>query len=112
VCSTLADVREQQGAGSRGVEGRSASLARDLTLYTLVRLGMIVVGTGLILPFHVPLLVAVAVALVLAMAVSGLVFGGLRQRVATGLAQRSARRRAQRERLRRELRADRDIEGD
>lgn len=101
-------MREQEEPGSRAVAARPSSLARDLALYTAIRLGMIVAGTAVLIGFQVPLLVAAAVAVVLSMAVSALVLPGLRQRVATGMAQRSARRRAQRERLRRELRADRD----
>jgi hypothetical protein len=103
-------VQEQQDTGAPGAEGRPPSLARDLALYSLVRLGMIVGFTGLLTVFDVYWLVAAAVAIILAMVLSGLVFAGLRQRVASGLAQRSADRRAQRERLRQELRADRDTE--
>lgn len=107
-------MREQQEAGSQDAERRPSTLARDLTLYTLARLGMLAVGTGVLSLFHVPLLVAIAVVLVLVLvlSLSGLVFGGLQGRVAVGLAQRSARRKAQRERLRRELRADRETEAD
>jgi hypothetical protein len=109
-CFTLADVQEQQDTGARGGDGRRASLVRDLALYSLIRLGMIVVLTGLLTVFDVYWLVAALVAIILSMVLSGLVFAGLRQRVASGLAQRSARRRAQRERLRQELRADRDTQ--
>ena len=41
-----------------------STLARDLTLYTLARLGLVAVVTVVLLLFKVPLLVALAVAIV------------------------------------------------
>ena len=94
----------EQTSGTTADEAPATNLARDLLLYTLARLGILVVSAGVLVLLHVPLLVAAAVAVVLVMPLSMLVFGSLRRRVATGLAQRSQRRQAQRERLRAQLR--------
>ncbi|GAA2818612.1 hypothetical protein GCM10010470_62420 [Saccharopolyspora taberi] len=100
------DVLEQQEdqvtAGS--------TLARDVALYTVARLAMLVAATGALMLFGVPLLVAAAVAVVLVMPLSMLVFGTLRRRVAVGMAERAAERRARREELRAQLRGDREDE--
>ncbi|QUH05271.1 DUF4229 domain-containing protein [Saccharopolyspora erythraea] len=89
-------------------EQPGSTLARDVALYTLARLGMLAAATALLLVFQVPLLVAVAVAVVLVMPISMLVLGSLRRRVATGMAERAERRRAQRDELRAQLRGERD----
>ncbi|WP_344685897.1 DUF4229 domain-containing protein [Saccharopolyspora taberi] len=87
-----------------------STLARDVALYTVARLAMLVAATGALMLFGVPLLVAAAVAVVLVMPLSMLVFGTLRRRVAVGMAERAAERRARREELRAQLRGDREDE--
>jgi hypothetical protein len=114
--STLADVQEQQdraseesaGAGSSEPPAPGHDLARDLTLYTLARIGMLVALTGVLTLFMVPLLVAAAVSVVVVMPLSLVVLRGLRHRVAVGMAERSAQRRARRDELRAQLRGERD----
>ncbi|WP_245822757.1 DUF4229 domain-containing protein [Lentzea waywayandensis] len=81
-------------------------LARDVTLYVLARLGLVVVVMGALMLFKVPLLPALAVGVVVALPASLFIFKGLRQRVATGLDAHQAARRAEREKLRSELRGD------
>lgn len=81
-------------------------MARDLVLYTLARMGILVVTTGILTLLNVPLLVAAVVSVVLVMPLSIVLFAPLRRRVATGMAQRTARRRAQHEELRAQLRGE------
>jgi hypothetical protein len=85
-----------------------ARLGRDLALYTLVRVGLVAIVTGLLLLFDVPFLVALAVAIVVGFPVGLLVFPGLNRRVTEGLAARGAAKHAERERLRAELRGEDD----
>jgi hypothetical protein len=81
-------------------------LRRDLTLYTLGRLGLVAAVTVVLVLFDVPLLVSVAVAIVVGFPLGLLVFRSLNQRVTAGLAARGAERQAERERLRAALRGD------
>jgi hypothetical protein len=81
-------------------------LARDVTLYVLARLGLVVVVMGALMLFKVPLLPALAVGVVVALPASLFIFKGLRERVATGLDARQAVRKAERDKLRSELRGD------
>jgi hypothetical protein len=83
-----------------------AHLGRDLALYTLVRIGLVAVVTGLLLVFRVPFLVALAVAIVVGFPIGLLLFRGLNTRVTEGLAARGAAKHAERERLRAELRGE------
>lgn len=94
----------RQSSGTAADELPATNLPRDLLLYTLARLGILVVSAGVLVLLHVPLLVAAAVAVVLVMPLSMVVFGSLRRRVATGIAQRTAARRERREQLRAQLR--------
>jgi Flp pilus assembly protein TadB len=87
------------------------ALTRDLTLYTVARLGLLAVVAGVLVVAHVPLLVALVVAVVVAMPLSLVVFRGLRARVTAGLAERGAARRAERDRLRAQLRGEEPTEG-
>lgn len=111
-CSTLVDVREQQQATSEPTAAETPEpgrgLALDITLYSLARLGLLVVIAAVLVLFNVPLLVAAAVAVVVAMPLSLLVFGRLRRRVAVGMARRAERRRARREELKAQLRGERE----
>lgn len=90
-----------------GPDGRT-NLARDIALYTLARLGLLVAVTAVISACQVPVLVAAAVSVVVVMPLSMLVFGKLRRRVAAGMVHRAQRR----EELRAQLRGDRDESDD
>jgi hypothetical protein len=81
-------------------------LRRDLTLYTLARLGLIAAVTVVLLLFKVPLLVSLAVAIVVGFPLGILAFRSLNRRVTEGLAARGAERAAQHARLRAQLRGD------
>lgn len=96
----------QEQETSAGQTPSSAGLARDIALYTLARLGMLVVAAAILMLFGVPLLVAAAVSVVLVMPLSMLVFGSLRRKVATGIALRAQARKARRESLRAQLRGE------
>lgn len=82
------------------------ALARDLALYTLLRLAVVALLAAVLVLLGVPLLVAVLLALVVALPLSVLLLPGLRARVAQGLAVASDRRRRERTRLRSQLRGD------
>lgn len=102
-------MQEQRRAEPEEQE-RGTHLARDIALYTLARLGALVLATGVLVLFQVPLLVAAAVSVVLIMPLSMLLFAPLRRRVAVGMAERTADRRRRREVLRAQLRGERDEE--
>ena len=91
-------------------EAAAPTLARDITLYTVARFGLVAVVTALLLLTGVPLLVALAVSVIAVMPLSMLVFRKLRIRVATGIAERNETRKARREHLRAQLRGDQDDE--
>ncbi|GAB3545908.1 hypothetical protein J2S53_002749 [Actinopolyspora lacussalsi] len=124
--STLADVQQQQQGTPEGPEEprdretsgadrppRGGNLARDITLYTVARFGLLAVLAAVLMLFDVPLLVALAVAVVVAMPLSLVVFAGLRRRVATGMAERAAERSERKEQLRAQLRGEADsVESD
>jgi ABC-type bacteriocin/lantibiotic exporter with double-glycine peptidase domain len=102
-------VREQQETEAPKVDtsgGAASSLARDLTLYTIARFGMVAIVTLLLMLAKVPALVALAVSVVVMMPLSLLVFRRLRRRVAAGLAERNAERSARRAQLRAQLRGE------
>jgi hypothetical protein len=82
------------------------SLTRDLTLYTLARIGLVAVVTVILLLFKVPLLVSVAVAVVVGFPLGILLFRPLNRRVTEGLAARGAERHEHRARLRAQLRGE------
>lgn len=100
------EVTDQTGSTRAG--GRPHSLALDLTLYTLARLGMVLVLAALLLLFRVPLLVALAVSVVVVMPLSLVLLKGLRHRVALGVEERTRQRRERRDELRAQLRGERD----
>ncbi len=97
-------------SGSTRAGGRQPSLAVDLTLYTLARLGMVLALTAALLLFRVPLLVALAVSVVVVMPLSLVLLKGLRHRVAVGVEERARQRRARRDELRAQLRGEREEE--
>jgi Protein of unknown function (DUF4229) len=82
------------------------SLTRDLTLYTLARIGLVAVVAVLLTLFNVPLLVAVAVGVVAGLPLGILLFRPLNRRVTEGLAARGAEREEHRARLRAQLRGE------
>lgn len=103
---------EQEPAGPDGLAAARRALARDLVLYTLARLGLVVVvvavvlGAAALFSAEIPLLVAVVVGVVVALPLSLVLLSGLRTRVNTGLEVVSARRRADKEDLRARLRGE------
>lgn len=84
----------------------TGTLVRDIALYSLARLLLVVATTLLLVVAGVPLLVAILLAVIVALPLSMLLLGPLRARVNAGLAEVMAQRRAERERLRRQLRGD------
>lgn len=83
-----------------------SALVRDVVLYTVARLAMVVAAALLLVLAGVPVLVSILLALVVALPLSMLLLGSLRTRVNAGLAMWGARRRAERDQLRRQLRGD------
>jgi hypothetical protein len=81
-------------------------LGRDLTLYTLARLGLVAVVTVALLLFKVPLLVSLAIAVVVGFPLGILIFRPLNRRVTAALAARGAERAERHARLRAQLRGD------
>ncbi|MFF0815860.1 DUF4229 domain-containing protein [Rhodococcus sp. NPDC003318] len=87
-------------------------LARDLALYTVARLGLVVViaalilGGSMLVDVDVPLLVALIFAVLIALPLSLVLFKGMRTRVNEGIAQVDEQRRLDREDLRSKLRGD------
>lgn len=71
---------------------------------------MVFALTAVLLPFRVPLLVALAVAVVVMMPLSLVLLKGLRHRVAVGVQEWSDQRQARRNELRAQLRGERDEE--
>ncbi|WP_311202736.1 DUF4229 domain-containing protein [Actinophytocola gossypii] len=84
----------------------TSELRRDLALYTLVRIGLVVVVALVLMAFKVPLLVSLAVAVVVGFPLGLLLFRDLNRRVTTGLAKRGETRDAERDRLRAQLRGE------
>ncbi len=77
----------------------AASLGRWLLIYSLLRVGLLVVlAAGLSL--LMPLILALLFAVVLALPLSWVLFTGVRQRVNAAMATSTAHRRQERERLR------------
>lgn len=83
-----------------------STLIRDVALYTLARLAMIGLLTGLVVLAGVPLLIALLLSLVVALPLSLVLLPGLRARMNAGFRAAGARRRAERERLRAQLRGE------
>lgn len=96
------------GAGETGTGG----LVRDVALYSLARLALVVVLAALILyvprafGVDIPLLVAALFAVLIALPVSLVVFAPLRRRVNEGIAAVDERRRLAREDLEGRLRGE------
>ncbi len=86
---------------------RVPSLGRAVAVYTLIRVGLIVVLTALLelagKPFGMPLIVALAFAIVLQLPLAVLLFRRQRTDLTAALARAKSRRTAERDRLRSEL---------
>lgn len=82
-------------------------LGRSILIYTLIRLGLIVVLTTVLFlagrPFGMPLIVALAFAIVLQLPLSVVLFRGARNDLTAGLARAKERRTTERDRLFTEL---------
>lgn len=83
-----------------------STLARDITLYTLARLALVVMIALLLALADVPAVVALLLALVVSLPLSLFLLRDLRLRVNSGLTEATERRRAERERLRAQLRGE------
>lgn len=100
----MSDATRPDGAGGR--------LARNLALYTLARLLMVValtaviVGVAKLVQVDVPLIVAALFALLIAMPLSMTLLKGLRTKVNQDIAAVDAKRRKDKEALRSRLRGD------
>jgi MFS superfamily sulfate permease-like transporter len=81
-------------------------MARQLLVYTLLRLGLLVLIAGVLIVLTVPAVVAVLIGIVLAFALSLVLFRDQRARLDAALAEARTRRRAERQRLRDALRGD------
>lgn len=98
------------------VPARSAggALARNLALYTVARLGLVIViaavilGVGWLFGVAVPLLVALVFAVVIALPLSLVVFKSLRIRVNESIAAVDEKRRRDKAELRAKLRGDQE----
>ena len=86
---------------------RPAHLARDLAIYTGLRLALVIVLT-VALAFFMPLIVALLFAIIVQLPLAWLVFSGPRSRVNDAIAVSTARRRAERARLQSALSGDPD----
>ncbi|MFE6860565.1 DUF4229 domain-containing protein [Nocardia sp. NPDC057668] len=93
-------------------EGAGRKLARDLALYTVARLGLVVVlvaviiGTAKLVSVEVPLIVAALFAVLIALPLSMVLFKTLRTRVNQDIAAVDAKRRSDRDQLMTRLRGD------
>ncbi|WP_338481163.1 DUF4229 domain-containing protein [Rhodococcus sp. DN22] len=87
-------------------------LARDVVLYSVARLllvvviGAVIIGGGKLVGTDVPLIVAALFAVLIALPLSLLLFAKLRKRVNAGIAAVDAQRRSDRDDLRSKLRGD------
>ncbi|MFF2557779.1 DUF4229 domain-containing protein [Nocardia sp. NPDC058058] len=100
----MSDATPTESAGRR--------LAKHLALYTVARLGLVVViaaiilGVAAIVKVDIPLIVAALFALLIAMPLSLLLFKKLRTQVNKDIAEVDAKRRSDREQLMTRLRGE------
>ncbi|MGV9410214.1 DUF4229 domain-containing protein [Nocardia sp. NPDC003693] len=93
-------------------EGAGRKLARDLALYTVARLGLVValvaliLGAAALVNVEVPLIVAALFAVLIALPLSMVLFKTLRTRVNQDIAAVDAKRRSDRDQLMTRLRGD------
>lgn len=104
----VSEATGQQGSGA------GKRLVRNLALYTLARLGLVVViaaviiGVAALIGVQVPIIVAALFALLVAMPLSLTLFKSLRTKVNEDIALVDARRRQDKAQLRARLRGDDD----
>ncbi len=115
VVSTLMAVNDVSGDNSAPASSDvtpGGRLARDLALYTLARLGLVVVlaavifGGGKLFSVEIPLLVVLIFALVIALPLSLVLFAKLRRRVNEAISAVDEKRRKDKAELRAKLRGD------
>lgn len=80
------------------------ALGRDVALYSVARLALVVIPTLLLVLAGVPLVVSLLLSVVVALPLSMVLLGSLRARVNAGLTLAGERRRVERDRLRQQLR--------
>lgn len=113
----VSDATPPKGDPREQTAGTGARLARNLVLYTLARLGLVVVitaaimGVAQLVSVEIPLVVAALFALIIAMPLSLTVFKRLRARVNDDIATVDAKRRQDKAQLRARLRGDDDSTG-
>ncbi|WP_433730932.1 DUF4229 domain-containing protein [Nocardia sp. CA-129566] len=113
----MSDATPPKGDPRQQTAGTGARLARNLVLYTLARLGLVVVitaaimGVAQLVSVEIPLVVAALFALIIAMPLSLTVFKRLRARVNEDIALVDAKRRQDKAQLRARLRGDDDSTG-
>ncbi|MET8876651.1 DUF4229 domain-containing protein [Nocardia sp. NPDC004278] len=113
----MSDATPPKGDPGQQTAGTGARLARNLVLYTLARLGLVVVITAVIIGIarlvsvEIPMVVAALFALIIAMPLSLTVFKRLRARVNEDIAIVDAKRRQDKAQLRARLRGDDDSTG-
>ncbi|MEV6137403.1 DUF4229 domain-containing protein [Nocardia sp. NPDC051990] len=108
----MSDATPPQGEPKQQTAGAGARLARHLALYTLARLGLVVVitaaviGVAWLVSVEIPLVVAALFALIIAMPLSLTLFKKLRARVNEDIAVVDAKRRQDKAQLRARLRGN------
>lgn len=91
-------VRPAAGTGQPAADDRPAHLFGYLAVYTLLRLVLVAVLTGVLMIF-MPLIVALLFAIIVQLPLSWLLFAGPRRRVNEAMARSTAQRRMERDRL-------------
>ncbi|WP_433198682.1 DUF4229 domain-containing protein [Nocardia sp. CA-107356] len=113
----MSEATPPKGDPGQQTAGTGARLARNLALYTLARLGLVVVitaaiiGVARLVSVDIPLVVAALFALIIAMPLSLTLFKKLRARVNEDIAIVDAKRRQDKAQLRARLRGDDDPTG-
>lgn len=87
--------------------GRRTHLGRQLAIYTVLRVALVVVLAA-VLAFFMPLIVALLFAIIVQLPLAWLLFSGPRAKLNDAMAQASSRRRAERARLQSALSGDPD----
>ncbi|MGK8511714.1 DUF4229 domain-containing protein [Nocardia asiatica] len=106
------DATPPKGASGQQTPGAGRRLARNLALYTIARLGLVVVLTAVIVlaaklvAVDIPLVVAALFALIIAMPLSLVLFKRLRVKVNEDIALVDERRRRDKAELRARLRGE------
>jgi Flp pilus assembly protein TadB len=100
------ELTQNQQQSTRADQRGAEHAVRDLALYSLARLGLIVLIAAILVALGVPLVLGVGVGVIAGYPLSLLIFRRLGARASTSMNRRRARRSAERERLRAELRGD------